>query len=67
MGNGLNVTEYGSAATSVNKDKVPQLFTWALAAGLIKAGSSVFDCGCGRWLSPVRRLLEGAGVAKLDQ
>jgi SAM-dependent methyltransferase len=68
MGSNLKVTEYGSAATSVNKDKVPQLFTWAVAAGLIKAGSSVFDCGCGRWIAPVRNLLVAdVGVARLDQ
>ena len=56
-----------SAGTSVNKTKVPQLFTWAVEKGIIKPGMAVFDYGCGRWPETVRAYLSSHGVDNLDQ
>lgn len=52
-----------SAYTSVNKDKVPALFTLAAKAGLIKPGCAVLDYGCGRWPEVAMGFLESQGAA----
>ena len=51
-----------SAFTSVNKGKVPVLFTLAVSSGLVKPGMRVFDYGCGRWPENVREYLRTHGV-----
>ncbi|MBQ1789867.1 MAG: methyltransferase domain-containing protein [Oscillospiraceae bacterium] len=56
-----------SAYTSVNKDKVPQLFTLAVGKGLIRPGDFVFDIGCGRWPETVKEFLRENGVDVIDQ
>ena len=56
-----------SAYTSVNKDKVPQLFTWAVGKGLIRPGDFVFDLGCGRWPETTKGFLRENGVDVIDQ
>ena len=52
----------GSAYTSVNKDKVPVLFTLAAKGGFVKPGMRVLDYGCGRWPENVREYLRTLGV-----
>lgn len=54
-----------SAYTSVNKDKVPVLFTLAEKAGLIKEGSAVLDYGCGRWPEVAADFLKERGAARV--
>lgn len=51
-----------SAYTSVNKEKVPALFTLAVSRKLIRPGDSVLDYGCGRWPENVREYLRTIGV-----
>ena len=51
-----------SAYTSVNKDKVPVLFTLAAKGGFVKPGMRVLDYGCGRWPENVREYLRTLGV-----
>lgn len=51
-----------SAFTSVNKNKVPKLFSAAAQAGLVKPGMQVFDYGCGRWPENVREYLATLGI-----
>ena len=55
-----------SAYTSVNKDKVPILFTQAVGFKVIRAGMSVLDYGCGRWPEAARDFLIANGVARVD-
>lgn len=55
-----------SAYTSVNKDKVPVLFTLAEKAGLIKEGCSVLDYGCGRWPEVAADFLKEQGAAHVN-
>lgn len=55
-----------SAYTSVNKDKVPILFTQAVGFKVIRAGMSVLDFGCGRWPEAARDFLIANGVARVD-
>ena len=54
-----------SAYTSVNKDKVPVLFTLAEKAGLIKEGCTVLDYGCGRWPEVAADYLKERGAARV--
>lgn len=56
-----------SAYTSVNKDKVPALFSQAADKGVLKPGMSVLDFGCGRWPETVAEFLAERGIADLDQ
>lgn len=51
-----------SAYTSVNKGKVPVLFTLAANAGLITPGCAVLDYGCGRWPEAALGFLESQGA-----
>lgn len=55
-----------SAYTSVNKDKVPVLFTLAEKAGLIKEGCSVLDYGGGRWPEVAADFLKEHGAAHVS-
>lgn len=55
-----------SAYTSVNKDKVPVLFSLAEKAGLIKQGCTVLDYGCGRWPDVAADFLKEHGAAHVD-
>lgn len=50
-----------SAYTSVNKDKVPVLFSLA-AKQIVRPGMRVLDYGCGRWPETVREYLSAFGV-----
>lgn len=56
-----------SAYTSVNKEKVPRLFTWAAEKSLIRPGMRVLDYGCGRWPETVAGYLAALGVEDVDQ
>lgn len=58
--------EYGSATTSVNKNKVPQLFSWAVGKGILKPGDEVLDYGCGRWPEVAAGYLAEHGIGKVD-
>lgn len=53
---------YASAYTSVNKNKVPVLFTLAQKTELLKPGMRVLDYGCGRWPEVVREFLATSGI-----
>ena len=55
-----------SAYTSVNKDKVPVLFTQAVGFGIVYAGQTVLDYGCGRWPEVARDYLISQGVDHVD-
>lgn len=55
-----------SAFTSVNKDKVPVLFTLAVSAGLVAPGCAVLDYGCGRWPEVATDFLRKAGAITVD-
>lgn len=56
-----------SAYTSINKEKVPVLFSLAVSYGILKPGMKVLDYGCGRWPETVRDFLSGKGIVDLDQ
>jgi len=53
---------YASAHTSVNKNRLPALFTLAAGHGLFKDGMRVLDYGCGRWPENVREYLATFGI-----
>lgn len=55
-----------SAFTSVNKGKVPALFTYAAFAELIKPGCAILDYGCGRWPEVAADFARNAGAARVD-
>lgn len=59
--NGKDASMGGSATTSVNKTKLPILFSLAGKRGLIGKGTSVFDYGCGRYPDHVREFVKGLG------
>ena len=52
---------YASARTSVNKNRLPALFTLAAGHGLFKNGMKVLDYGCGRWPGGVGEFLGDLG------
>lgn len=56
-----------SAYTSVNKDKVPVLFTLAAKAGLVKKDCAVLDYGCGRWPEVAADFLRAHGAAVIHR